>query len=240
LKAVAPIRVDTLLIGEVEPLGPRAAPSGINKRATPRRLWLGREGLAGDAQGDRKHHGGPEKAVHHYPFDHYAYWRETLGSLDLLARPGAFGENVSTTLLTEPAVAIGDTFRLGGAILQVSQGRQPCWKLNLRFGVPDMAARVQASGRTGWYYRVLEEGFVQAGDTLTLLDRITPDWTIERLWRALYVDALNTAELVQVTELAHLPENWRRYAARRLATGEVEDWKPRLTGEERPDLASGP
>jgi len=176
-------RIDRLLTGPAKPFGPRAAPSGIDKRPVAGRTWLGREGFTGDEQGDRKHHGGPEKAVHHYAFEHYAPWREAIGARDVLTRPGAFGENLSTTGLSEAQIAIGDTFRAGGALIQVSQGRQRCWKLNLRFGVPDMAFRVQASGRTGWYYRVIEEGFVEAGDDLVLVERISPEWTIERLWR---------------------------------------------------------
>ena len=225
-------RIDQLLIGPVRPLGLRGAPSGIDKRAAGR-LWLGRAGFAGDAQGDTRHHGGPDKAVHHYAFDHYGFWHGAIGRRDVLARPGAFGENISTVGLDERTVAIGDTFRVGGALIQVSQGRQPCWKLNLRFAVPDMARRVQESGRTGWYYRVLEQGFVEPGDDLVLVDRLTPDWTIERLWRVLYVDVLNREELSAMAALAHLPESWRGYADRRLATAEVEDWSSRLSSPDR-------
>ncbi|AWM88087.1 MOSC domain-containing protein [Microvirga sp. 17 mud 1-3] len=224
-------RIEQLLTGSVAPLGPRGIPSGIAKRPRPDRVWLGPEGLTGDEQGDRRHHGGPEKAVHHYAFDHYATWRAALGERDVLFRPGAFGENLSTTGLTEAEVAIGDIFRAGEALIQVSQGRQPCWKLNARFGVPDMATRVQTSGRTGWYYRVIEPGFVEAGDELVLVERPVPSWTIERLWRALYVDKLNIPELTAMTALTLLSENWRKHAEKRLATGQVEDWSRRLVGD---------
>ena len=228
------VRLAQLLVGPVAPLGPQATPSGIDKRAVLDRVWLGREGFAGDGQGDRKHHGGPEKAVHHYAFEHYPDWRETVGNLDVLARPGAFGENFSSTGLTEADIAVGDVFRVGGALVQASQGRQPCWKLNLRFGTPEMALRVQASGRTGWYYRVIEEGFAEAGDELVIVDRLTPEWTIERLCQAFYVDTLNMHELAAMTKLDHLAEGWRRHAARRLATGHVEDWSRRLNGDVSP------
>ena len=233
------VRIDHILTGPVAPLGPRGAPSGIDKRPVAGRLWLGREGFAGDGQGDRKRHGGPDKAVHHYAFDHYPAWRAEVGGegSDVLAGPGAFGENVSTAGLVEAGVAVGDTFRAGGALIQVSQGRQPCWKLDLRFGVPGMAARVQATGRTGWYCRVLEPGFVEAGDALELLDRPSPEWTVERLWRALYVGTLDARELAAMAGLAHLPEGWRGLAAKRLATGRVEDWSRRLAGGEGPAAA---
>ncbi len=222
--------VESLHIGVVRPLGPKATPSGIAKYPVDRPVQLTKTGFAGDEQGDRKNHGGPEKAVHHYPRDHYAAWGSDLGEHPLLGAPGAFGENVSTSGLTEADVAIGDRFRLGGALIEVSQGRQPCFRLNLRFGIADMALRVQRSGRTGWYYRVLEEGPVAAGDTLQLLDRPHPGWSIDRLRRVLYVDMLDQDALRAVASLSALPDRWRRIAEKRLQTGMVEDWTARLRG----------
>jgi len=224
--------VDKLLTGSVAPLGPRGIPSGIGKQAVAGRLFLGREGLAGDVQGDRKHHGGPDKALHHYAFDHYAYWIAAIGEREVLQRPGAFGENLSTHGMTEDNTAIGDIFRLGGAVIQVSQGRQPCWKLNARFDVAHMSSQVQKTGFTGWYYRVMEEGFVEAGDELHLEDRVSPDWTIRRTWRVLYVDTMNLDALAEMAGLAHLPESWRGYARKRLETRRVEDWTRRLQGSD--------
>ena len=119
-------------------------------------------------------------------------------------------------------------------MIAVSQGRQPCWKLNLRFGVEDMARRVQTSGLTGWYYRVVEEGVVRPDDSLVLLDRPTPDWTLGRLWRVLYIAPLDRDELAGMAALPHLPENWRRLAERRLAARAVEDWTKRLEGSPTP------
>lgn len=220
----------TLLTGRAAPLAGSDALSGIVKLPVGRPLALGPEGLEGDEQADRRVHGGVEKAVHHYPFDHYAAWQAELGPLPALASPGGFGENISTSGPTEATVAVGDIFRLGSALLQVSQGRQPCWKLNRRFEVPDMARRVQQSGRTGWYYRVLAPGTVAPGDRLELVDRLAPDWTLHRLWRALYVDRLNKGELQGIAALDVLAEGWRKYAVRRLDSGRVEDWTKRLDG----------
>ncbi|MFT4014223.1 MAG: MOSC domain-containing protein [Paracoccus sp. (in: a-proteobacteria)] len=219
-----------LLTGGLAPLPDSDTLSGIAKVPVSGTLALGAEGLAGDHQADRRVHGGPEKAVHHYPRDHYAAWAAELGALPLLAEPGAFGENISTTGMTEDRVAVGDIFRLGTALVQISQGRQPCWKLSRRFGVPGMARRVQETGRTGWYYRVLQPGRVAPGDSLALLDRPAPEWTLARLWRALYVDRLNHAELQGIAALDLLAEGWRHYAIRRLETGRVEDWTARLEG----------
>lgn len=224
------MRPATLLTGRAAPLPGCDTLSGIGKTAVTHPLRLGPEGFEGDEQADRRVHGGVEKAVHHYPLDHYSDWRAELGNLRALVAPGGFGENISTAGLTEAEVAVGDTFRLGDALIQVSQGRQPCWKLNHRFGVADMARRVQRTGRTGWYYRVLQTGTVAPGDRLELIDRLAPDWTLRRLWHALYVDRMNLVELEGIAALDVLAEGWRKYAVRRLDSRRVEDWSKRLDG----------
>lgn len=222
--------IEALLTGSVKPLGTRAAASGIDKTRVSIPTKLNETGFEGDAQGDLVRHGGKEKAVHHYPFDHYLTWRSEIGPHHLLALPGAFGENLSTIGLTEDTVAIGDVFRVGAAVIEVSQGRQPCWKLNERLGDPSMAKRVQSTGRTGWYYRVLQSGIVAPEDSIDRIERRSPDWTIARIWRAFYVDTLNRDELAQLSELSRLAESWRMHAIKRLQTNIVEDWTPRLTG----------
>lgn len=226
-----------LLSGAVAPLGASGALSGIAKRPVDGPVMIRRAGMEGDGQADLKHHGGPDKALHHYAREHYALWRAEIGPAPVLEQPGAFGENLSTAGLTEADVAVGDVFRLGRALVEVSQGRQPCWKLNWRFAVPDMARRVQRSGRTGWHYRVLEEGHAEPGDTLRLMERRAPDWPLTRLWRALYVDRLDPHELHAMAALEHLPEGWRRIARRRLEARRVEDWTSRLDG---PNAAPAP
>ncbi|CAO4135222.1 MOSC domain-containing protein [Methylorubrum extorquens] len=226
------VALQTVLTGRVAPLGEKGAASAIAKTPVLEPVAVGPLGLAGDEQADRRVHGGPEKAVHHYALDHAAAWRGDLPGLpDLLERPGAFGENFSTHGLTEHDVCVGDLWRVGSALLQVSQARQPCFKLNLRFGVPDMARRVQACGRTGWYYRVIETGVIAAGDGLELVERPHPDWPLSRLLHHFYVDRLDAAALRAIAGLAPLTESWRALAARRLASGAVEDWRRRL-GEE--------
>lgn len=224
------MNIVTLLTGKSAPLASSNRQSGIAKSPARSPLMLEPEGFTGDEQADRRVHGGPEKAVHHYPRDHYPAWRDEIGTHPLLDEPGAFGENISTTGLTEDNVAVGDMFRLGGALIQVSQGRQPCWKLNHRFDVTDMAHRVQGSGRTGWYYRVLEPGLVAPGDALVLIDRPAPDWTIHRLWHVMYVERMNPDDLSRMASLDVLAEGWRRHARRRLESGRVEDWSSRLEG----------
>ncbi|MEQ8296291.1 MAG: MOSC domain-containing protein [Nitratireductor sp.] len=221
---------DAVLVGQLAPLGPRQIASGIRKAPVAGPVRLTREGLIGDRQGDRKHHGGPEKALHHYPADHYPAWRERYPDIAAtLAAVGAFGENLSSHGLTEAEICVGDVFRLGGATLQVSQGRQPCWRLNERFGERQMARRVQESGRTGWYYRVLEEGDIEAGMTAELIDRPAGAWTLARLSHTLYRDTLNNDALAEMAELATLSTSWRDLARRRLDRRAVEDWTSRLS-----------
>ena len=203
--------------------------SAIAKSPLEGRQRITALGIAGDEQGDLRVHGGPDKAIHHYPADHYDRWRDDIGAHPLLDAPGAFGENISTHGMTEDAICLGDRFRLGTALVEVSQSRQPCWKLSDRFAVPDMARRVQDAGRTGWYYRVLEEGDVQAGDRMTLEARPHPAWPLARLIDLLYRRSPEPALLRDVLVLPLVP-SWRTLFERRLAQGAVEDWRKRLTG----------
>ena len=150
--------------------------TGFFKKAVTEPVWLGATNLAGDGQADLAHHGGPHKAVCVYPACHYPYWRQTLGMPDLCG--GDFGENFTVEDLAESQVCIGDTWAIGDATVQVSQPRQPCWKLARRWDAKDLAVQVQQTGRTGWYFRVLVEGLVQAGMSLSLIERPHPRWTI--------------------------------------------------------------
>jgi len=201
--------------GKAEPFRGADEASAIAKQPVEGRVRVHRLGLEGDAQADLSVHGGPDKAIHHYAHDHYHFWREVLGPHPLLVRYGAFGENVSTKGVTETQVCIGDRFRLGTALVEVSQGRQPCWKLDHRFGSNLVLSTVVTSRRTGWYYRVLEEGDVEAGDTLELLDRPWPDWTVERTFGLLVAgdhkqDREGLEALGEVTVLA---EPWAKRRA---------------------------
>lgn len=223
----------SLRVGVATRFGPHGEPSAIDKQPVDTPVYLSLNGFSTDVQGDPKHHGGPEKAVHHYAGDHYAIWQRELAEHDGVTclSPGGFGENVSTLGLTEAIVAVGDIFSLGRAIVQVSQPRQPCWKLNIRFQVPDMAMRVQMSGRTGWYYRVLEPGLVQPDDVLRLTERLHPDWTLSRIMHVLYHDRLNIEDLTCLSQLSGLNPKMRQLAAQRVQRLTVEDWGRRLQGK---------
>jgi len=223
------IRLDTLLTGPAQPFTRPGSQSAIDKQPRHGQLKLSTLGLSGDEQGDLRIHGGVEKAIHHYPLEHYALWADELGAHPLLAQPGAFGENFSTTGWSEHDVCLGDRIQVGTALLEVSQGRMPCWKLSDRFAVPQLALRVQQSGRTGWYYRVLEEGLVSAGDNLQMVERPFADWSLARLSAVLF-DKRMEPELLRECLALPLVPSWRRTLERRLEKGLIEDWAPRLQG----------
>ncbi len=217
-----------VLVGKVELLGTKGATSGIAKSPVSGRRVISQTGLVDDRQADLENHGGLEKAIHHYPFDHYATWRNELAAHPLLDHVGAFGENLSSTGLVESDVCIGDVWRAGSAMLQISQGRQPCFKLNLRFDVEDMAYRVQKSLRAGWYYRVIETGAVEQGDQIELVERLHPDWTVERALGLLFLRTDAYDELENMSQLPLLAESWRKLARRRVERRQTEDWSSRL------------
>ncbi|MEJ2409375.1 MAG: MOSC domain-containing protein, partial [Novosphingobium sp.] len=176
----SPVPILSIQCGKVRSFQGPDKPSAIAKTPIAGTVRVRRLGLDGDEQADLRVHGGPDKAIHHYPHDHYAFWREVLDDHPLLADYGAFGENIATTGMTEETVCLGDRYRLGSALVEVSQGRQPCWKLDHRFDGRPVNARMVKVRRTGWYYRVLEEGEVSAGDTIELLDRPHGDWSVVR------------------------------------------------------------
>jgi MOSC domain-containing protein YiiM len=222
------VTIAHLLVGTVEPLGTKGTTSGIAKSPVSGRRVISQTGLVDDRQADLENHGGLEKAIHHYPFDHYEAWRKELPGHPLLAHVGAFGENLSSTGLLESDVCIGDTWRAGSAVLQISQGRQPCFKLNLRFGIDDMAYRVQKTLRAGWYYRVIETGAVEQGDQIELVERRHPDWTVERALGLLFLRTGAFDELDSMSQLPELAESWRKLARRRVELRKTEDWSSRL------------
>lgn len=226
-------RVRGVLTGPARPYTRPGSRSAIDKQPQPGPVAVGPLGLAGDEQGDLRIHGGPDKAVHCYAWGHYAHWRSALPTSrqaqERLQAPGAFGENLSLDGLDEHGVCLGDRWQIGSAQFTVSQGRQPCWKLNDRFGVPDMARRVQDSGRAGWYLRVVQPGQVQAGDALQLLERPHGDWPLARLLRLIAERDCAPAVLDEVLQLP-LPPSWQRLFSRRREQGQAEDWAPRLEG----------
>ncbi|TWT47616.1 MOSC domain-containing protein [Botrimarina hoheduenensis] len=171
-------------------------------------IHAGRLGLEGDSVADPKYHGGPDKAMCVYTADHFPYWREELGFGEEFG-PGAFGENLTIAGLTEADVCLGDVWQIDGVRLQVSQPRQPCWKIARRWCQKELTARVQQNGYTGWYVRVLVEGPLHPGEAILLAERPLPEWPLTRANEVMHhrrSDRTAAAELAAITLLA---EAWR-------------------------------
>jgi MOSC domain-containing protein YiiM len=197
-------------LGGIRPLPPDNRPSAIVKCESHQPLWLGLEGLGGDAQADRRVHGGPEKALHQYAVANYAKFATAFPEAAPLLMPGSIGENLSVPGWDETTVCIGDVFRLGDARIQVSQPRSPCWKIDARYGQEGMAQFIDETGITGWYFRVQEEGQVEAGCAFELTERPNPEISLARLWRGLREHRPALAELDILIAAQGLTPGWSK------------------------------
>lgn len=205
--------------------------TGIFKESTAGLIWLGHTNLAGDGQADLENHGGPEKAVNVYPSEHYPYWTQSLGLNNLV--PGAFGENFTIEGLLESHVCIGDMFEIGESLVQISQPRQPCWKLARRWQIKNLALRVQEAGRTGWYFRVLREGHVQAGNRLILVERPYPNWTVSVANEVMHHRTDDRQAAQELADCIYLSSRWREKLLQRALSGMPENSTSRLDGPKK-------
>lgn len=189
--------------------------TGIYKEPVVGETWLRRLNLEGDRQADLNVHGGEHKAVYVYPSEHYSYWARVLGRNDL--GPSQFGENFTVEGLLEEHLNIGDVFRVGEALVQVSQPRTPCFKLGVRMGDAGFIARFIAENRTGFYVRVLEEGRVRAGDAITRVERAHDSISVHAAFRLRHGLGGTRDEYEQAARATHVLPNWRAAFAKRLA-----------------------
>jgi MOSC domain-containing protein YiiM len=217
--------LESVQIGEIRNLGSEDAvdvhdqpwTTGFFKVPVSGPVYVSMTNLDGDGQADLVNHGGLDKAVLAYSADHYPKWRN---ELQLPEMPyGAFGENLTISGLYEELVCIGDTFRIGPVTVQVSQPRQPCWKLARRWRMHELTGLVVRNGRTGWYFRVEEEGAVEAGMPVTLIDRPNPEWTVARANRILHHMKMDLAATLELSYVPELAESW---------VGELQDRAERL------------
>jgi MOSC domain-containing protein YiiM len=174
-------------------------------------------GLAGDAVGNRRVHGGPEKAVYSYPQAHYPLWAADLPDHAARFVPGGMGENLVITGADEHSICIGDIIGIGSAVLQVAQPREPCNTLARIIGTPKVVRLMVRTGRCGWYSRVLSPGDLAAGDEHRLLDRPNPEWSVYRFSRFAAGDPLPSAALEQLCTLEGLTPAWQIKAEKALA-----------------------
>ena len=188
----------------------KAVSTGIFKTPVSGRIHLRTLNLDGDRQADLSVHGGPDKAVYVYPIEHYVYWHRELP--DMTLPWGIFGENlIAEGLPQEDTLKIGDRFRIGSAEVAVTQPRIPCFKLGLRFGRDDIVKRFLASGRTGFYVRVVAEGEVAAGDPIVVVNWAADSITVSEVTRLYARDRDDLAGLRRIVEVAALPDDWRGY-----------------------------
>ena len=188
--------------------------TGIFKEPVEGRIRLRTLNLDGDRQADLSVHGGLSKAAYAYPIEHYEYWREQLPGVDLPW--GMFGENFTTEGLPEDSVNIGDRFRIGSAEVMVTEPRLPCYKLAAKFGRDDIIKRFLHSGRTGFYFAVMQEGEVGTGDGIELVSRDEHSVTVADITRLYVREKDDVGTLRRAVQVTALPESWRVYFGKRI------------------------
>ena len=166
------MKLEALYAGSITRLEPEGQPTGIFKAAIES-AQVDLEGITIDHQADRRFHGGPEKALHQFAVASYSVLTNKFPELAGVAIPGSLGENISCTEMTEKNVFIGDIYRIGSVLVQVSQPRSPCWKINHKYGIDNASRFIADQHICGWYYRVLESGSMQVGDSIELVQRVS-------------------------------------------------------------------
>lgn len=211
----------------------RCGRSAIEKRQTEGVIALSATGLAGDEQAEKAFHGGPDRALCHYPREHYDYWKMMYPEIEDRFVAPFFGENISTLGMTEETVFIGDIYQWGSAVIQVTQPRSPCYKLNPLTDVSDFAQVMQDCGRTGWLYRVVGKGDVSSDQPLKLLTRTSAVSVREAAAIAFHLP-FDETEYRYLLQASGLSASWTLTMQRRLMTGKTEDFNRRLFGSAGP------
>lgn len=201
--------------------------SAISKKAIKHEIQLNALGLAGDEQAETKVHGGADRALCHYPQEHYVMWQKMFPEISNLFKIAAFGENISTLGMTEENVFIGDIYEWGSAMIQVTQPRSPCYKLNGLTGVDNFAETMQQSGKIGWLYRVVSTGKVSQDASIQLLERVT-DVSLAEAVSIAFHQPYNGQATRRLLSATGLSASWSANMLRRLKNQEVESFKRRL------------
>ncbi len=194
--------------------------TGIFKKPVAGPIMMRALNLDGDRQADLSVHGGISKAVYAYPVEHYAFWKKEMPEMDLPY--GMFGENLTTEGMQEDALNIGDRFRIGEAEARVTEPRMPCYKLAIKFGRSDIIRKFLQSRRSGFYFAVLREGKVAAGDSIELLARDPNNVTIADITRLYAFDKKDLESLRRAVALEALPESWRGYFQQQIEKVQAE------------------
>jgi len=224
----APVTLMEVRVGKVKRLGSTEIMTAIAKSVCDGPVAIEAQRVCGDEQGEAIIHGGPDKSVLQYAAHHYAKWREEFPASSHLFNTGGFGENLVAEGWDETIMCIGDVVEIGGALLQVAQPRSPCFKLNHRFQQATMSRRAQQTHRTGWYYRVLRQGVIEAGDAMRVIERPLPLWSVDRVQHYLYDEPRNQDAAYELSTMPLLAEALRTVFGRRCKTRAVEEWTSRL------------
>jgi len=203
--------------------------SAIRKQSVDGPVHVGVTNIDGDEQADLKHHGGLDKAVLAYSVKHYDDWKREIP--DVAFGMGGFGENLTISDCDEATCCIGDIVRIGDCQLQISQPRQPCWKLARFWKLPKLAVLVQQTGRTGWYYRVLQEGTIETELSIELIERPFPDFTVAGASSVMYAKPRSTEDDLRLAECAALSDSWRETLTKRANKGVQASEEKRLYGD---------
>jgi MOSC domain-containing protein YiiM len=194
--------------GFEEAVDPHGLPwtTGFFKTPVEGPVFAGTTNLVRDGQADLLNHGGIDKAVLAYSADHYPKWRNELRIPDMPF--GAFGENLTIAGWSEDSVCLGDILRIGTATFEVSQPRQPCWKLARRWRMHELAGLVVSNGRSGWYLRVLEQGWIAAKTPVELIERPNPAWSIARANEIMHHRKMDLTVTLELADVPRLAESW--------------------------------
>ncbi|MFT5790241.1 MAG: MOSC domain-containing protein YiiM [Shewanella sp.] len=211
---------DLTVLGDVQ--------SGINQKQGCQQLLVAEGMVDGDSQADPKHHGGLDRVLHHFPREHYGQYRRWDMIAGFKDAPG-MGENISTVGLDETQVNIGDIIQMGEVLLQVTQPRSPCFKLNLQFGHNEFALAMQQSGRCGWFYRVLKTGTIFDTDTISLIERCS-DISVAEAMHIYFLPDFDAEQYQRLANCPGLAASWVTSLQRRMANNAIEDWQMRLYG----------
>ena len=206
--------------------------TAIDKQSISNSIYLSQQGLVGDECADKNHHGGADRALHQYPLEHYDFWLKKHADKAAWVAPG-MGENISVKGMTESTVYIGDIYVWGDAIIEVSQPRSPCFKLNKRWKIDTMSIDMQESGHCGWLYRVIQSGMVSVNDPLILSNRVSNAMTVREVCEVFFGDPLNRDKLLKLRQQAKLSVSWSEKVNQRLKKHTVENWQLRLYGSLR-------
>ncbi|QFK73207.1 MOSC domain-containing protein [Pradoshia sp. D12] len=189
--------------------------SAIYKDEVHHPIHVSKTNLEGDKQSDLNHHGGPDKAICVYPSEHYPYWSEKIGQL---FKAGDFGENLTIFGLTEDKVRIGDILKADGCLFQVTQPREPCYKIAARHNIDQLPFWIRASGYSGYYLRVLEEGILTKGSVIEIIDRAPQSITIAYANQIMHHDSSNREAIQSILSVDALSESWKEKFSRVLAS----------------------